>query len=49
MKTFRVKIITESGVSSEVQVQAGNSAVARQIAERTYPQFRIAGVLGEVC
>lgn len=48
MKTYRVKVITQSGVSSEVQVQAGNSAVARSIAEQTYPQFRIAGVIGEV-
>lgn len=48
MKTYRVKVITQSGMSSEVQIKAGNSAVARRIAEQTYPQFRIAGVLGEV-
>tara|TARA_B110000977_G_scaffold182542_1_gene244278 strand:- start:905 stop:1054 length:150 start_codon:yes stop_codon:yes gene_type:complete len=48
MKTYRIKIITQTGMSSEIQVKAGNSAVARKIAEQTYPQFRIAGVLGEV-
>lgn len=48
MKTYRVKVITQTGMSSEVQIKAGNSAVALRIAEQTYPQFRIAGVLGEV-